>query len=80
MFVSCQGCVTLIPWSFFGSQSEATDPAADTGARRSTLVAMTAVVWHFWIAVPLAASGVLVMIMLIAGYVGTVSRARYPRD
>ena len=60
--------------------SAATDPAADTGVRRSTLVAMTAVVWHFWIAVPLAASAVLVAIMLIAGYVGTVSRARYPRD
>lgn len=57
-----------------------TDPAADTGAGRSTLGVMTAVVWHFWIAVPLAASALLVAIMLIAGYVGTVSRARYPRD
>ncbi len=56
------------------------DPAADTGAGRSTLVSMTAVVWHFWIAVPLAVSGVLGAIALIAGYVGTVSRARYPRD
>lgn len=56
------------------------DPAAVSGVGRSTLVAMTAVVWHYWIAVPLAASGVLVLIMLIAGYVGTVSRARYPRD
>ena len=63
-----------------GTLTGATDPAADTGARRPTLVAMTAVVWHFWIAVPLAASAVLVAIMLIAGYVGTVSRARYPRD
>ena len=41
---------------------------------------MTGVVWHFWIAVPLAASAVLVTIAVIAGYVGTVSRARYPRD
>lgn len=41
---------------------------------------MTAVVWHFWIAVPLAAGCLLAAIMLIAGYVGTVSRARYPRD
>lgn len=41
---------------------------------------MTAVVWHFWIAVPLAVSAVLVTIAVIAGYVGTVSRARYPRD
>ena len=39
-----------------------------------------AVVWHFWIAVPLAASGVLILIAMIAGYVATVSRARYPRD
>ena len=41
---------------------------------------MNAVVWHYWIAVPLAATAVVVTIMLIAGYVGTVSRARYPRD
>ncbi|MEZ5168136.1 MAG: hypothetical protein R2695_17240 [Acidimicrobiales bacterium] len=39
-----------------------------------------AVVWHYWIAVPLAASGVLIAIALIAGYLGTVTRARYPRD
>lgn len=39
-----------------------------------------AVVWHYWIAVPLALSGVLLAIALIAGYVATVSRARYPRD
>jgi hypothetical protein len=39
-----------------------------------------AVVWHFWIAVPLAASGVLLAIAMIAVYVGSVSRARYPRD
>ena len=39
-----------------------------------------AVVWHFWIAVPLAASGVLITIAMIAGYVGSVSRSRYPRD
>jgi hypothetical protein len=59
---------------------EAADPAADWAPRRSTLVAMTAVVWHYWIAVPLAVSAVIISIMLIAGYVGTVSRARYPRD
>ena len=58
----------------------ANPPDADSGHERSTLIHMTAVVWHFWIAVPLAASGVLVTIMLIAGYVGAVSRARYPRD
>ncbi len=39
-----------------------------------------AVVWHFWIAVPLAAGGVVLTIAMIAAYVGTVSRARYPRD
>jgi hypothetical protein len=39
-----------------------------------------AVVWTFWIAVPLAASGVAIMIAMIAGYVGTVTRTRYPRD
>ena len=38
------------------------------------------VIWTFWIAVPLAAGGLLITIAMIAGYVGTVSRARYPRD
>jgi hypothetical protein len=56
-------------------------PAADTQTRRSTLCSMSlAVVWHFWIAVPLAVSGVLIAIAMIAVYVGSVSRARYPRD
>ena len=44
------------------------------------MIMLLAVVWHFWIAVPLAVGGVLVLFMMIAGYVGTVSRARYPRD
>jgi hypothetical protein len=39
---------------------------------------LAAVVWHYWIAVPLAAGSVLFVIMTIAGYVKNVSRYRYP--
>ena len=39
-----------------------------------------AVVWHFWIAVPLAAGAVLAVIATIAGYLKNVTYTRYPRD
>ena len=36
--------------------------------------------WHWWIAVVLAASAVVLVIATILGYVWNVTRARYPRD
>ncbi len=37
-------------------------------------------VWHFWLAVPLAALAVGAVIAIIALYFFKVTRARYPRD
>ena len=38
------------------------------------------VVWHFWIAVPLAAGGILAVVAAIVGYLQKVTYKRYPRD
>jgi len=39
-----------------------------------------AVVWHYWIAVPLAAGGVLLLVATIVGYLKQVQAAKYPRS
>ncbi|MEE9415900.1 MAG: hypothetical protein V3V01_11485 [Acidimicrobiales bacterium] len=39
-----------------------------------------AVVWHFWIAVPLAAGAILAVLATLIGYFAQVSRTRYPKD
>ena len=36
-------------------------------------------VWTFWIAVPLAASGVLILLATVVGYLKNVSGQRYPK-
>lgn len=36
-------------------------------------------VWHFWLAVPMAAGAVAAVITVIALYVIRVSRTRYPK-
>ncbi len=38
------------------------------------------VVWHFWIAVPLAAGGILAVVAAVVGYLQKVTYRRYPRD
>ena len=38
-----------------------------------------AVVWHFWIAVVLAAGAIFAVIALLIGYFAQVSRTRYPK-
>jgi hypothetical protein len=44
------------------------------------MTAMTlAVVWHYWIAVPLAAGAILAVIATVAGYFVKVSSQRYPK-
>ncbi len=35
-------------------------------------------VWHYWIAVPLAASAILLVLTMIGLYAAKVSRSRYP--
>ena len=39
-----------------------------------------AVVWTFWLAVPLAASAVLWVVATIVGYLMKVTRPRYPKQ
>lgn len=36
-------------------------------------------VWHFWLAVPLAAGAVLAVITIVALYIARVTRTRYPK-
>ena len=40
---------------------------------------LAAKVWHYWIAVPLVAGGVLMVVALIIGYLVKVTAAKYPR-
>ena len=37
-------------------------------------------VWHYWIAVPLIAGGLALLIALVVGYVVKVVAPRYPRQ
>jgi hypothetical protein len=42
-------------------------------------MSFAAVVWHYWLAVPLAAMAVLGVLFTIVGYVTKVSSTRYPK-
>ncbi len=56
-------------------------PGLQTADMGLTLANMTlAVVWHFWIAVPLAFGAVVAVIATIVGYLNKVTATRYPRD
>ena len=44
------------------------------------MLTLGAVVWHFWLAVPLAASAVLWVIATVVGYFTNVTRTRYPKS
>ncbi len=44
------------------------------------MVTLGAVVWHFWLAVPLAASAILWVLATIGGYLMNVTRTRYPKN
>ncbi len=39
-----------------------------------------AVVWHYWIAVPLAIGAVLTALAVVAGYLKRVQSVKYPRS
>lgn len=43
-------------------------------------MSLAAQVWHYWIAVPLAAGGVLAVVITIAGYLKKVQALKYPRN
>ncbi len=40
---------------------------------------LAAYVWHYWIAVPLAALAILAVVGVVAGYLRKVTATRYPR-
>ena len=42
-------------------------------------MSLAAVIWHYWLAVPLAAMAVLGLLATIVGYVTQVSSQRYPK-
>jgi len=39
----------------------------------------TSPVWHYWLAVPLAAGSILAVITIVALYLLKVTRTRYPK-
>jgi hypothetical protein len=41
---------------------------------------LAAKVWHYWIAVPLAAGGVLLAVAVVFGYLKRVQSVKYPRS
>ena len=41
---------------------------------------LAAQVWHYWIAVPLAAGAVLTALAVVFGYLKRVQAAKYPRS
>jgi hypothetical protein len=43
------------------------------------MVTLGAVVWHYWLAVPLAASAILWVVATVGGYLAQVTRTRYPK-
>lgn len=46
----------------------------------TAMATLGAVVWTFWLAVPLAASAVLWVVATIVGYLMNVTRPRYPKQ
>ena len=44
------------------------------------ILMILAVVWHFWIAVPLAAGAIVAVAVSVIGYLQKVTYKRYPRN
>ncbi len=45
----------------------------------TAMFTLGAVVWHYWLAVPLAASAILWVLATVGGYLAQVTRTRYPK-
>jgi|TARA_B100000809_G_scaffold128182_2_gene126296 hypothetical protein len=43
------------------------------------MTVLAGVIWHYWLAVPLVAGGVVLCIATLVGYFQKVSSTRYPR-
>jgi hypothetical protein len=41
---------------------------------------LAAKVWHYWLAVPLAAGAVLAVLAVVVGYLRKVQSVKYPRS
>lgn len=41
---------------------------------------LAAMVWHYWIAVPLVAGALLLIVALVVGYLKKVESLKYPRQ
>ncbi len=41
---------------------------------------LAGVVWHYWLAVPLAVGSILAVVATIAGYLKNVTQQRYPKN
>jgi len=44
------------------------------------MVSLGAVVWHYWLSIPLAAGAILWVISTIVGYLMNVTKTRYPKN
>lgn len=44
------------------------------------MLTLAAVVWHYWLAVPLAAGAVLFVVATVLGYLMSVTKTRYPKN
>jgi hypothetical protein len=44
------------------------------------MVTLAGVVWHYWLAVPLAFGAILAVVATIAGYLKNVTHQRYPKN
>jgi len=40
---------------------------------------LAGVIWHYWMAVPLAAGGIAITVSTVVGYFQKVSSTRYPK-
>ena len=53
--------------------------AYDGGMDPTLAPVLAAKVWHYWIAVPLAGGGLLLLAATVAGYLRKVQALKYPR-
>jgi hypothetical protein len=44
------------------------------------MLTLAGVVWHFWLAVPLAVGAVVGLLATVAGYLKNVTQQRYPKN
>ena len=63
----------------FSMRSAPQNPFGAVAPLPFALMLLAAKVWHYWIAVPLAAGAVGLVVATIAGYLKKVQSLKYPR-